>query len=86
MCSFVVCIRVPLKAPLSFEFDLRVTVQTEVRTCFDMEALNVSHEVLLVIEEFLTHPTAPELRTTWIRLRDALLFDIRRDIVMLHKN
>ena len=43
----MVCIRVALKAPLSFELDLCVTVQTEVRTCFDMEALNVSHEVLL---------------------------------------
>ena len=82
----MVSICVPLQTTLCFELYFGVTVVAQVRVSFHMKALNVSHHILLVVEGLLANSTAPKLHAALVQKADALLFNIRRDSIMLHVN
>jgi hypothetical protein len=83
----VISIYVSLEPALSFELGMVAAELAKVWVCFYMKALNVSHQVLLVIEKLVAHAAGPALHAaTSVHRRHALVFDISCDIALLHEN
>ena len=66
MCSFFIhysdimdSVCVPLNSPLGFE--LMFTIIAQIWRSFHMLALNVSHQVSLLVDELVANTTAPVL-------------------------
>ena len=91
MCSFFIqysdimhSVCVPLDSPLGFE--LMFTIIAQIWRSFYMLALNVSHQVSLLVDELVAHSTAPVLGPWSVHLAHTLLIDVGSYSVMLNKN
>ena len=74
-----------LKSSFSFEFHLRGTVHTDVGTGVDVQAFNVSQQVLFPVVVYLTDSTLPVLHSGRVLLAQTLIFQILPNPVLLHK-
>ena len=74
-----------LKSSFSFEFHLRGTEHTDIGTSLDVQAFNVSQEVLLPVVVNQTDGTLPVLHSGSVLFAQALIFQILPNPVLFHK-
>ena len=82
----MVSICVSLKATFCFEFNIRVAELANIGTGFHMEAFNVSHKILFVVQRLVANATGPVLQPSWVHHWDTLFLDIPTNFMLLHEN
>ena len=74
-----------LKATLCFEFNI-VAQLTNIGTGLHMKALNMSHQILLVVQRLVANATGPELQPSRVDHGHTLFLNISTNLVLLHEN
>ena len=82
----MVGICVSLKATFCFEFNIGVTELANIGTRLHMEAFDMSHKILLVVQRLVAHSTCPVFQPSRVHHRNTLLLNISTNSVLLHKN
>ena len=82
----MVSICVSLKATFCFEFDISVAELANIGAGFHMEAFNVSHKILLVVQRLVANATGPVLQPSGVHHWYTLFLNISTNFVLLHEN
>ena len=82
----MVGICVSLKATFCFEFNIGVTELANIGTGLHMKALNMSHQILLVVQRLVANATGPELQPSRVDHGHTLFLNISTNLVLLHEN
>ena len=82
----MVSVCVSLKATFCFEFNISVAELANIGTGFHMEAFNVSHKILLVVQRLVANATGPVLQPSRLHHRNTLFLDISTNFMLFHEN
>ena len=82
----MVSIYVSLKATFCFEFNISVAELANVGTGLHMEAFDMSHKILLVVQRLVAYATGPVLQPSRVHHRNTLFLDISTNFMLLHEN
>ena len=82
----MVGICVSLKATFCFEFNIGVTELANIGTGLHMEAFNMSHKILLVVQCLVAYPSRPVFQPSREHHRTTLFLNISTNFVLLHEH
>ena len=74
-----------LESSFGFEFHLSGTVHTDIGTGLDVQAFNVSQEILFPVVVNVADGTLPVLHSGRVLFAQALIFQILPNFVLFHK-
>ena len=82
----MVGICVSLKATFCFEFNIGETEMASIGTGFHMEAFNMSHNILLMVQCLIAYATRPVFQPSRVHHQNTLFLNISTNFVLLHEN